>query len=331
VRRREFIALLGSAAAASIWRPPAALAQPGHRARRIGLLLGSAETDPQAQRNVKAFAKALEELGWKDNVRFDIRWATGQTARAKASAKELVELAPDVIVAGSGAAALAMRDETRTIPTVFVGFTDPVADGLVETLARPGRNMTGFPSVEFSVSGKWLEMLKAVAPGVTRVAAIYHPDTAPYGVQFVRWSRSVATALSVELIPLPVLNEEDIAAAISTLGRAPGGGLLVLPDPFNSVHKQRIAALAAEHRVPAIYPGRDYAAAGGLMSYGVELAYLFRQAATYVDRILRGAKPGDLPVQAPTKFLLTVNLPVAKGLGVEIPPTLLATADEVIE
>ena len=331
MRRREFIALLGSAAATSIYRPSAARAQPNHRARRIGLLLGSAASDPQAQLNIAAFTKALEELGWKDNVRFDVRWAGGQSAKAKASAKELVELAPDVIVAGSGAAALALRDETRTVPTVFVGFTDPVDNGLVETLARPGRNMTGFTSIEFSVSGKWLEMLKGVAPGVRRVSAIYNPETIPYAAQFLRWSKSIATALAIELTGVPVSNEEDISAAISALGREPGGGLLVLPDPFNSVHKQRIAALAAEHRVPAIYPGRDYVFAGGLLSYGVELAYLFRQAASYTDRILRGARPGELPVQPPTQFALVINLQAAKALGVEIPPTLLATADEVIE
>jgi putative tryptophan/tyrosine transport system substrate-binding protein len=331
VRRREFIALLGSAAAVVICRPLAAAAAPNHRMRRIGLLLGSAEADPQAQLNVAVFAKALEELGWKDNIRFDIRWAAGRSELAKESAKELVELAPDVIVAGSGAAALALRDATRSIPVVFVGFTDPVADGLVETLARPGRNMTGFPSVEFSVAGKWLDMLKGIARGITRVAAIYHPETAPYGAQFVAWSKSVATALAIELAAVPVRNEEDIAAVVAGLGRGGAGGLLVLPDPFNAVHKKRIAALAADHRVPAIYPGRDYAAAGGLVSYGIELAYLFRQAASYVDRILRGARPGELPVQAPTKFALVVNLQAAKALGVEIPPTLLAIADEVIE
>ncbi len=174
-------------------------------------------------------------------------------------------------------------------------------------------------------------MLKGVAPGVTRVSAIYNPETIPYAAQFLRWSKSIATALAIELTGVPVSNEEDISAAISALGREPGGGLLVLPDPFNSVHKQRIAALAAEHRVPAIYPGRDYVVAGGLLSYGVELAYLFRQAASYTDRILRGARPGELPVQPPTQFALVINLQAAKALGVEIPPTLLATADEVIE
>jgi ABC-type uncharacterized transport system substrate-binding protein len=332
LKRREFLALLGGAAASLILPAGAARAQPpGGRTRRIGVLLGTAANDPQAQVNLQAFSKALEELGWKDNLRLEVRWASARSSRVKEAAKELVDLAPDVILVGGGGAAAAFRDETRSIPIIFVGFTDPVAGGLAESLARPGRNMTGFTSVEFSVGGKWLEMLKAVAPGVSRISAIFNPETGPYAVQFLHWSKSVAASLAIELAPVPVGDEAEIRAAIGALGREPGSGLMVVPDPFNAVHKRLIVALAEEHRVPGIYPGRSYAMAGGLLSYGVELAYLYRQAASYVDRILRGARPGDLPVQAPTKFELVVNLKAAKSIGVEFPPTMLAIADEVIE
>jgi putative tryptophan/tyrosine transport system substrate-binding protein len=331
IERRRFLALLGGAAATSILPCGAGAQPPNGRARRIGVLLSTAATDPQAQLNLAAFSKGLEELGWKDNVRLDIRWGLGQSARAKAAAKELVELAPEVILAGGGGTAAAIRDETRAIPTVFVGFTDPIAGGLAESLARPGRNVTGFTSVEFSVGGKWLEILKTVTPGLERVSAIFNPETVPHGAQFLRWSKSVAMSLGIDLTAVPVGDETEIAAAIAALAREPAGALMVVPDPFNGVHKGRIVALAGEHRVPAIYPSRSYAMAGGLLSYGVELAYVYRQAAGYVDRILRGARPGDLPVQAPSKFELVVNLKAAKLQAVEVPPTLLAIADEVIE
>jgi putative ABC transport system substrate-binding protein len=285
----------------------------------------------QAQMNVAAFTKALEDLGWKDSIRIEVRWAAAQPARAHASAKELVDLAPDVILAAGGGTAVAVRDHTRTIPIVFVAFTDPVDSGLVENLARPGHNVTGFTDIEFSVGGKWLEMLKGIAPGMARVTAIYNPATVPYGAQFLRWSKSVAASLAIDLNAVPVGDETEIAAAMAALGHAGNGGMIVLPDSFNSVHRQLIVALAAQHRIPGIYPGRAYAAAGGLLSYGIETTYLFRRAASYVDRILRGARPGDLPVQPPSKLELVINLKAAKSIGVDIPSTLLATADEVIE
>jgi ABC-type uncharacterized transport system substrate-binding protein len=330
VERRKFLALLGGAAACPLLGH-AAHAQPNGKARRIGVLLSTAASDNQAQLNLAAFSKGLEELGWKDNVRLDIRWGLGRSLRAKAAAKEIVELGPEVILAGGGGTAVAIRDETRTIPTVFVGFTDPIAGGLAESLARPGRNITGFTSVEFSVGGKWLEILKTVTPGLSRVSAIFNPETVPHGAQFLRWSKSVAMSLGIDLMAAPVGDEAEIAGTIAALAREPDSALMVVPDPFNGVHKGRIVALAAEHRVPAIYPSRSYAMAGGLLSYGVELAYVYRQAASYVDRILRGARAGDLPVQAPSKFELVVNLKAAKLQAVEIPPTLLAIADEVIE
>jgi putative ABC transport system substrate-binding protein len=329
VARRTFFALLGGAAAMAIPGTPAA--QANGRQRRIGVLIGTTSSDPQAQANLAAFAKGLDELGWKDQVQLEIRWAAGQPTKARAAAKELVDLAPDAILVGGGGTAEILRDETRTIPVVFVAFTDPVAGGLAESLARPGRNMTGFTSVEFSVGGKWMEMLKAVAPEITRVSAIFNPETVPRGSQFLRSSKSVAGSLAIELTPVPVGDEAEIEAAIAALSRPPRGGLMVVPDPFNSVHKRLIVALTEQHRIPAIYPGRSYAAAGGLLSYGVEMPYVYRQAASYVDRILRGARPGELPVQAPSKFELVVNLKAAKSLAAEIPPTLLAIADEVIE
>jgi putative tryptophan/tyrosine transport system substrate-binding protein len=323
---------MGFLGGATVWPlAPARAQQPTGRVRRIGLLLGSAVTDPQAQRNVAAFTKAIEELGWKDNIRIDIRWAEAQSAAALASARELVDLASEVIVVAGGGTTTAVGDQVRTTPIVFVGFTDPVAGGFVESLARPGRNMTGFTSIEFSVGGKWLEILKGVAPGIARVTAIYNPETAPYGAQFLRWNKSVASSLDIDLAATPIRDEAGINAAIAALGREPGGGLMVLPDAFSSIHRHLIVALAAERRVPAIYPGRAYPMAGGLISYGVELPYLFRQAASYVDRILRGARAGELPVQTPTKFELVINLKAAKSLGVDIPSALLATADEVIE
>jgi putative tryptophan/tyrosine transport system substrate-binding protein len=323
---------MGFLGGATVWPlAPARAQQPTGRVRRIGLLLSSAVTDPQAQRNVAAFTKAIEELGWKDNIRIDIRWAEAQSAAALASARELVDLASEVIVVAGGGTTTAVGDQVRTTPIVFVGFTDPVAGGFVESLARPGRNMTGFTSIEFSVGGKWLEILKGVAPGIARMTAIYNPETAPYGAQFLRWNKSVASSLDIDLAAAPIRDEAGIKAALAALGREPGGGLMVLPDAFNSIHRHLIVALAAERGVPAIYPGRAYPMAGGLISYGVELPYLFRQAASYVDRILRGARAGELPVQTPTKFELVINLKAAKSLGVDIPSALLATADEVIE
>jgi putative tryptophan/tyrosine transport system substrate-binding protein len=330
VDRRKLLVLLGGAAAISIL-PGAPPVRANGRSRRIGVLLGTAANDPQAQLNLAAFIRGLEELGWKDNIQVEVRWASGQPAKAKTAAKELVGFAPDAILVGGGGPAEILRDETHTIPVVFVGFTDPVAGGLAESLARPGRNMTGFTSVEFSVGGKWLEMLKAVAPEITRVSAIFNPETVPQGAQFLRWSKSVAGSLAIDLTPVPVGDEAEIRAALAALSHEPRGGLMVVPDPFNGMHKRLIVALADEHRVPAIYPGRSYAVVGGLLSYGVDLPYVYRQAAGYFDRILRGTRPGELPVQAPSKFELVVNLKAARSLAAEFPPTLLAIADEVIE
>ncbi|MFL6797994.1 MAG: ABC transporter substrate-binding protein [Xanthobacteraceae bacterium] len=330
MKRRHFLALLGGAAASTI-RSPLTAADPNRRFRRVGILLSTAATDPQAQTNLAAFSKGLDDLGWRDHVRLEIRWGLGQGAQARVAAKEIVDLAPEVILVGGGGTAAVVRDETRTIPTVFVGFTDPIAGGMAESLARPGRNITGFTSVEFSVGGKWLELLKDLSPEVKRVAAIFNPETVPHGTEFLRSSKSVAGSLGIDLVGVPVGDEAEIRAAITGLARERASGLMVMPDPFNSTHKGLIIGLAVECRVPAIYPSRSYAMAGGLLSYGAELPYVYRQAAGYIDRILRGARPGDLPVQAPNKFELVVNLKTAKLMGTEISPTLLAIADEVIE
>jgi putative tryptophan/tyrosine transport system substrate-binding protein len=331
VRRRDFIAGLGSAAA---W-PVVARAQQGERVRRIGVLMLVAENDPEGQQRLAALQDGLKELGWIEgrNVRFDVRWGAGDAALFRKYAAELVSLNPDLIVgAGSGPVG-ELQKETRTVPIVFTQTIDPVGGGLVASLARPGGNTTGFYSYEYGLAGKWLELLKEAAPTVTRVAVIRSP------VQFAGIGQfgaiqTVAPSFGVELTPVDVRDPSEIERAVAEFARRPNGGLILTASGAAAVQSKLIIALAARYRLPAVYPGRPgrFAVAdGGLISYGPYTAEQYRLAAGYVDRILKGEKPADLPVQAPTKYELVVNLKTAKALGLTIPLPLLARADEVIE
>jgi putative tryptophan/tyrosine transport system substrate-binding protein len=329
IGRRELIAALGGAAA---W-PLAARAQQPDRMRRIGLLSGVAGDDPEMKARFAGFRQALEKLGWSEgrNIRIDARFApANNTDEAQLLAKELIALQPDVILAHTTPATAALQQHSRTIPVVFVGISDPVAQGFVSSLARPGSNLTGLMQFEASITGKWLAMLKEIAPRLARVALMKNPKTSDYE-HFLRATAALAPSFAIELVPSPVENAADIERAIESLARLPDGGLISTPDPSTFLHRDLIIALAARHRLPAVYSGRHLVAAGGLMSYGIDRVDEFRQAASYVDRILRGANPADLPVQAPTKFETTVNLKTAKALGLTVPPGLLVAADEVIE
>ncbi len=330
MKRREFITLIGGAAAVA----SGAVRAQGDHLRHIGILMGYAEDDPDTQARMNAFREAFEQLGWKDgrNVAITYRFGVGELDRVRGYAKELVELKPDLIVCETTPALKAMADQTTTIPIVFVSVTDPVSNGFVADLARPGGNITGFTNFEATMGGKWIELLKKIAPGSSRVGVIFNPQTAPGGGGFFLSSVAAsAPALQVEVLPFPVHGDDEIERAVSGLGHEPGGGLIVMLDVFTAVHRPAIIAQAAANRVPAIFPWRFGATDGGLVSYGVDVADLHRRAAGYVDRILKGAKPADLPVQQPTKFELVINLKTAKALGIEVSPTLLATADEVIE
>jgi putative ABC transport system substrate-binding protein len=328
VKRRDFIAGLGSAAA---W-PLAARAQQGGRMRRIGVLMPFDENDPVPKPRVFAFTQALADLGWTDgrNVRMDLRWAGADTNRIGALARELVGLQPDIILASSTPATVALQRETRTIPIVFANVSDPVASSIVARLDRPNANITGFATYEASLGGKWLELLPAIAPGLKRIAIMFNPDTAPVSTYMPSFE-TAARSLKVAPIIAPVHSEVEIEAAIVSLGRQSGGGLVIMPDVFMVVHRLAIILAAGRNNVPAVYSQSEFARDGGLLSYGVDRVDLFRRAASYVDRILRGAKPGDLPVQVPTKYETVINLKTAKALGLTIPETLLATADEVIQ
>ena len=327
--RREFLAtLLGGAAAT--WLVPAR-AQQGERMRRIGVLMPFAENDLDAQANITAFRQALQMLGWTDSrVRIDYRWGGGEPERISAYASEFVGLKPDVILASSPLVLQALLNETRSIPIVFTQITDPVGSGFVASLARPGGNITGFAAAEFSMYSKSLEMLKEVAPDVARVAVLLNPEQVP---QAGMWHtiEAVAPSFKVELTAAAVRDSAQIERAISSFARESNGGLIVLPSVPTIVHRGLIIALTARYRLPAVYTFRQFVTDGGLISYGPHRVDQYRQAAGYVDRILRGEKPADLPVQQPTKFELAINLKTAKALGLEVPPTLLARADEVIE
>jgi putative tryptophan/tyrosine transport system substrate-binding protein len=330
VRRREFITVVGGAAVS--W-PLMAHAQQPDRIRRIGWLVGLRESDPEAQRRTAAFVQELERLGWTPggNIQIDYRWLSDTVERNETYAQELTALKPDVLVTSSTPAVKALRQKTGTAtPIVFAIVTDPVSSGLVTSLASPGGNTTGFTNFEFNMGGKWLEVLKAATPAVTKVALIYNPKTTPYA-GYLKSIETSAPSLGVELIARGVADVAGIAPVIAMAGAAANGGLIVFPDFFTSANNELIIAAAAQNRVPAIYPYRYFAANGGLMSYGVNTAEEFRRAAGYVNRILRGAKPSDLQVQAPNKFELVINLKTAKALGLTVPPTLLARADEVIE
>jgi ABC-type uncharacterized transport system substrate-binding protein len=329
-KRREFITLLGGAAAA--W-PIAARAQQGERVRRIGVLMATAETDPESPSRVAAFEQGLAMVGWitGQNVRIHYCWAAGEPTRMQVLARELVDLQPDVILASTTPSTAALMRETRTIPIVFVVVSDPVGSGFVASIPRPGGNITGFTNIESSLGGKWIQLLKEIAPRVKRVALMFNPETAPFAAYYVRPIEAAAPSLAVEHIAKPIRTEPEIERAITDVGRESTNGLIVLPETFTTIHRKSIILAAARNNVPTIYPFRYMASDGGLIAYGVDLVDLFRRAAPYVDRILRGANPADLPVQAPSKFELVINLKTAKALGLQAPPTLLATADEVIE
>jgi putative ABC transport system substrate-binding protein len=329
INRRETIALLGGAAAA--W-PLAVRAQQGDRVRRIGVLIGLDENDPRAKAYVSAFTQVLADLGWADgrNARMDLRWAGDDINRIRAIAQELVGLQPDIIVTSSVPAIVALQRETRTIPIVFTNVSDPVANGLVPRLNRPGGNITGFAGLEPSLGGKWLELLSEIAPGLKRAAIMFNPDFPP-ALVYVPSFETAAQSLKVVPIAAPVHSDTEIEMAIIALGREPGGGLVVISDGFTNVHRAPIILAAARNNVPAVYNVSAAARDGGLLSYSVDPVGNWRRAATYVDRILRGARPGDLPVQFPTKFEMVVNRKTAKALGLAIPPSILLRADEVIE
>jgi putative ABC transport system substrate-binding protein len=328
MKRREFIAVLGGAAA---W-PVAVRAQQGDRVRQIGVLMWGDENDRVAKTYVSAFTQALGDLGRTDgrNVRIDLRWGGDDINRIPALAQELVGLQPDIILAGGIPATVALQRETRTIPIVFANVGDPVASGLVPRLNRPGGNITGFAGLESSLAGKWLELLSEIAPGLKRAAIMFNPDFPPASL-YVPSFETAARSLKVAPIPAPVHTDVEIETAITALGREPGGGLVVISDGFTGVHRVPIISAAARNNVPAVYNLSVFARDGGLLSYGDDPVDNFRRAATYVDRILRGEKPGDLPVQFPTKFEMVLNLKTAKALGLTVPLTLQAIADEIIE
>jgi putative tryptophan/tyrosine transport system substrate-binding protein len=328
MRRREFITLLGGAVA---W-PVAARAQQAERVRRVGVLMPLAADDPQSLRRLTAFVQGLQQLGWTigRNVRIDTRWTAANPAEIRRHAAELAALAPDVILAHGTSTVGPLLQATRTVPIVFPVAGDPVATGIVDSLARPGGNVTGFIEFEFSMGGKWLELLKQIAPGVTRVAVLRDPTQGSGTSQFAA-IQAVAPSLRVEVNPVNMRDAPEIERAIAAFAHSPNGGLIVTAGSATVLHSNLIVTLAAGHKLPAVYNERSFIAAGGLISYGPDFVDQYRRAAGYVDRILNGAKPADLPVQAPTKFELVINHQTARMLGLTVPPTLLATADEVIE
>jgi putative ABC transport system substrate-binding protein len=328
IRRREFIAGFGSTAA--VW-PLAARAQQRDRVRRIGVLVGGDENDPVQKTFVSAFTQALADLGWTDgrNLRMDLRWYGDDINRVRALAQELVGRQPDIILTGTTPATVAVQRETRTIPIVFATVADPVASGIVPGLSQPGGNITGFANFEGSLGGKWLELLSEIAPALKRAAIMFNPDT--HSPVHMPSLETAARSLKVVPIIAPVHSDVEIETAIIGLGREPGGGLVVMPDIFTLVHRATIISVAARNKLPAVYSFSESAREGGLLSYGFDQVDIWRRAASYVDRILRGAKPGDLPVQLPTKFEMVVNLKTAKALGLAVPPSIMLRADEVIE
>jgi putative ABC transport system substrate-binding protein len=327
MRRREFIAGLGTA----IW-PIAARAQQGDRVRRVGVLITGNESDPVYKARLPAFTQALAGLGWTEgrNVRTDLRWGRGDINRIRALAQELVSLQPDIILATSTAASVALQRETRAIPIVFVRVGDPVANGIVVRLNQPGGNITGFANYEGPLGAKWLELLSEIAPGLKRVAIMFNPDTNPVSA-FMPSLETAARSLKLAPIIVPVHSDVEIETAIIALGREPGGGLVAMPSPFMNAHRAPIISSAARNNVPSVSGFSFLPRDGGLLSYGPDPADIYRRAASYVDRILRGEKPGDLPVQFPTKYEMVVNLRAAKALGLTVPQSILLRADEVIE
>jgi len=332
MRRRDFITLLGGAAPASLAWPLAARAQQAERVRRIGVLAGAAEGDPEFQALIAAFRQGLRDLRWSEdrNLRIDYCWAAGDPNRLRACVAEMTVTPSDVILTISAQALRTVREATRSIPVVFLQVSDPVDGGFVDSMARPGGNITGFTNFEYSIGGKWLEVLKEIAPGVTRVLVVLNPDNYT-SLGLLRTIETVAPSLRVQVSSARLRDPGEIEPAIEAFAREPNGGLIVLPDPLTVVPRERILSSAIRYRLPAVYPHRLFATTGGLLSYGTDLPDLYRRAASYVDRILKGEKPADLPVQAPVKFLLVVNLKTAKALGLTISESFLLRADEVIE
>jgi putative ABC transport system substrate-binding protein len=331
MRRRKFLSLVGGAAAAL---PHAARAQQPDGMRRIGVLMAHAESDPEFKTYVAAFRGGLEKLGWTEgrNIRIDFRWGALDDAESRQrSAKELVALLPDLILTQNTPPTASMLQQTRTIPVVFVIVADPVGSGFVGNLARPGGNATGFTIMEPTISGKWVELLKEIAPRVNRVALLFNPATTPYRDIYLNPFKAAATSFAMEATAAPVHDSSELESVVAAQVREPNGSLIVMPDGFLNVHRAEIVSLAARYRLPAVYPWRFFTELGGLLSYGSDQRDMFRVAATYVDRILKGEKPADLPVQAPTKYELVINLKTAKALGIEVPLFFQQRADEVIE
>jgi putative ABC transport system substrate-binding protein len=329
MRRREFITILGGAGS---W-PLATWAQQAAGVQRVGVLINLSENDLEAQRLIAVFRERLAQLGWVDgrNLRIDYRWASGDVDRVNAFAKELVALSPDIIIGYATPSVVALQHETSTIPIVFLSVTDPVGQGLVASLAHPGGNITGFAVFEFSLGTKWVEALKQISPNLKRVTTIFNSKTAPYYSLYLHAIENAAASLAIEPIVVEIHDDTEIERAINTLAREPDGGLIVMPDSFNMAHRQTIIAFADQYHLPAMYYFPLFAAEGGLISYGPDETDMFRRTADYVDRILKGAKAGDLPVQQPTSFRLVINLKVANALGLNVPTALLAGADEVIQ
>jgi putative tryptophan/tyrosine transport system substrate-binding protein len=328
MRRREFIKAVGGAAAA--W-PLVARGQPATM-RRVGVLIGTTESDPETKRRVEGLVQGLREADWIEgrNIHLDYRFSGADPDRMRRYAAEIVALAPHVIVVHSNDYVAALRQADRAIPTIFAQVGDPVGSGFVESLARPGGNLTGFTTFEPGIGGKWLQTLKEIAPGVTRTLVLLDAKIAA-NLEYLHAAETAASKIGLTVTAGPVQNASEIEHSITTFADGPNGGLLVLPSPTTGVNRKRIIGLATQFRLPAVYAFRFFATSGGLVSYGVDTADLYRRAASYVDRILKGAKPADLPVQQPTKFELVINLNSAKAIGLEIPPTLLARADQVIE
>jgi putative ABC transport system substrate-binding protein len=328
MRRRKFIKLMGGAAAT--WPVVARAQQPGGQ-KRVAILMGTAD-DAEGQERLSAFRQGLRDLNWVEgrNIRYEVRWGAGDAAKTKTYAAELVGLSPDLILATNTPTARSLKQATETIPIVFSGLSDPIADGIVASLSSPQGNITGFTSFNAAIAGKWLQLLKEVSPRIERVTVIYDPDTAPYRI-FLPVMEVVAPQIAVTLTRAPVTDKAAIEDAIRAVAGAPGGALMVMPDVFMLLHRQTIFSLAIDSRLPTMCPLRGFTIAGGLMSYGSDFKKLMRQAAPYTDRILRGEKPRDLPVQEPTQYELVINLKTAKAIGLEVPATLLGRADEVIE
>jgi putative ABC transport system substrate-binding protein len=331
MRRRELIALVGaSIVSATLW-PFGARGQSG--TKRIGVMVSAGENDPETRTSLTAFQRALQELGWREggNLGIDYRYPAGDLDRMQAMAKDLLELRPDAIVAGNTPSTAALQRETKTIPIVFVNLSDPLGSGVVTSMARPGGNTTGFAAFEISLGGKWLEILKEIAPATRRVAVLFNPATATYGGAYVNAIAQAAPTFSVTASAAPVHEMADVEKVIAAQALEPGGGLLVLPDAYINNNRRQVVALTARHRLPAVYALRGMANEGGLVTYAPDTVDIYRRAAGYVDRILKGANPGELPVQFPAKYSLIVNTLTAKALGIEAPQRLLSLADEVIE